>query len=767
MGVVYEAEDSRLGRHVAIKFLPDDVSRDPQAIERFQREARAASALNHSNICTIHEIDLHQGRHFIVMELLEGETLDHRIQRGAAGVAEVLSVGIGVAEALAAAHEKSIIHRDIKPANIFITRRGHAKVLDFGLAKLALHENEAVHSAATIGEKHLTSPGTAVGTIAYMSPEQALGQDLDARTDLFSLGVVMYEMVTGTVPFKGSTTAAIFDSILHKTPTAPMRLNPEIPGELDRILQRAVEKDRNLRYQTASDLGAELSRLKRDSDSGRTAAVELAAEPKRHMPWRIAIVAVLLSLVVVGAVAYRNGLSSGASVNSIAVLPFASAANDANTDYLADGLTEGVINSLAQLPQLKVMARSTVFHYKGSDADPRQVGRDLHVDAVLAGRLQRRGDSIVVQTELVKTADGTQLWGEQYQRPASDLAALQDNLARDISGKLRSRLSPEQKQSITRAATGNPEAYELYLKGRYHWNRRTNADVAEALEYFQHATEKDPAYAEAWAGLGNTYVVAAGYYVMPSTESMPRAEAAAKKALELQPDLPEGHAVMASALAWRYDWAGADREFRRDLELNPNDANGHYFYGLSVLRATGRMDAAQGEFQQALALDPFSLIKNANYAYLLSMMHKDAEAVEQARKTVELDPSYSYGHRVLANIYASQGRYVEAAKESSKDGDQPWPGGVAATSAADYARALLESSHLLTEKLGRETWRSRINAAMAYAMLSDNANAFVWLEKSYQAHDDLLPAFVHIPQFDKLRSDPRYADLMKRMKLPV
>ncbi|HLB89193.1 MAG TPA: serine/threonine-protein kinase, partial [Terriglobales bacterium] len=453
MGVVYEAEDLKLGRHVALKFLPDDLAHDPQALERFRREARSASALNHPNICTIHDISEEQGQHFIAMEFMAGQTLKQRLAAGPVQPDQLLELAIQIADALDAAHSEGIVHRDIKPANIFITKRGQAKILDFGLAKLTRVQTagSALSPEQATLEAHLTSPGTAVGTVAYMSPEQARGEELDRRTDLFSFGAVLYEMATGRMAFSGNTSALVFDAILHKAPTSSVRINPELPAELEYIINKALEKDRGLRYQSAGEMLADLKRLRRNSSSTTVEVAvggEMLAKGRtRKALWASVGGVVVLVLALAAAFVWR-GRSGGQEISSVAVLPFVNAGNDPNTEYLSDGLTESLINSLSQVPNLAVMSRSSVFRYKGRDVDPQAAARDLKVEGVITGRIVQRGDQLIISAELIDARTNHNLWGDQYDRKLSDVLAVQQDITRAISSKLRERLSGETKKQV-------------------------------------------------------------------------------------------------------------------------------------------------------------------------------------------------------------------------------------------------------------------------------------------------------------------------------
>jgi eukaryotic-like serine/threonine-protein kinase len=494
MGVVYKAEDVKLGRGVALKFLPDDLTNDEQALSRFQREAKAASSLNHPNICTIYEIDEADGRAFIAMELLEGRTLRHLIAGKPLDIETVLDLSIQIADGLDAAHSKGIIHRDIKPANIFVTDKGQAKILDFGLAKLTLKPDSVGLSGATIeSDEHLTSPGSAVGTVAYMSPEQIRGKELDARSDLFSFGAVLYEACTGTLPFRGDTSAVIFNAILERAPVPPVRLNPDVPTELERVISKALEKDREIRSQSAAEMRSDLKRLKRDTESGRT---QLTATSHSHpllstrLRWTLAFLVILVAAFVT----WRNlpfAKTDDASIRAIAVLPFTNASKNPGIDYLGDGLAGEVTNSLSRLPNLQVMARSTVTHYKAQSDDPQVVGHDLHVDAVVTGRVTEHDGEVVVDTELVSVSTGAQLWGEQYSRSANDVSLLQSSIVRDIAAQLRPRLVGSERESLSKVGTKDAEAYRLYLEGRSHFVKSRATTWQMRLSYS----------AKLWAGI--------------------------------------------------------------------------------------------------------------------------------------------------------------------------------------------------------------------------------------------------------------------------
>jgi len=777
MGVVYEAEDLKLHRHVALKFLPAEMENDPAARERFQREAFAASALNHPNICTIYEIDEANGQHFIAMELLQGQTLKHLISGKPVAIDQLLELGAEVVDALDAAHAKGIVHRDIKPANIFVTDRGHAKVLDFGLAKVDRKEKNTVGVGAsqlpTASEQDLTSPGTALGTVAYMSPEQVRGEDLDARADLFSFGLVLYEMATGRLAFPGNTSGVIFHAILSQTPISPLRLNPQIPLKLEEIINKALEKDRKLRYQSAADLRTDLARLKRDTDSGRSIVSPSAAEPAVDSWWShktgILIAAILLIAVLTGAgLYYRSRVNGGETIDSVAVLPFVNASADPNTEYLSDGITESLINSLSQLPHLKVMSRDSAFRYKGKETDAQTVGRELGVRAVFKGRVMQRGDDLEISAELVDARDDSHIWGQQYTRKASDIFGLQGDLAKEMTSMLRMRLTGEDEKRMAKNYTANPEAYQDYLKGLYWRNKITAEGFTKGIEYFQQAIAKDPTYALAYAGLADCYSARANNGYVPPREGYPKAKEAALKALELDDTLAEAHTALAFIKTdYDWDWSGADREFQRAIELNPGYALAHALYGSHFLRM-GRFEEAIAEGKRSVELDPLSLLDNRVLGQSFYFARRYDQAIEQFRKTLELDPNFTATHRYLGEAYLQKSMYKEGIAEIEKELAIS-PNSTAALAYLGYGYALegrrAEAQKVLDQlnELSKQRFVPAQYRSIIYAGLGEKDKAFEWLERGYEERS--VVAINVNPVFVPLRSDPRFQDLLRRMNL--
>jgi serine/threonine-protein kinase len=824
MGVVYRAEDTRLGRQVAVKFLSLKLSQDPIALERFQREARAASSLNHPNICALYDVGRHGDLPFLVMEMLDGDTLRKRLDGAPLPIEQLVDYAIQVVDALDAAHSLGIVHRDIKTANIFLTARGQVKIVDFGLAKL-LQPAPAAPAWSPDGEptkpaQQATELGQTLGTLSYMSPEQARGDEIDARSDLFSLGVVLYEMSTGKEPFTGPSAVRILDAILHAVPPPPSALNPKAPLELDHIIAKALEKDRELRYQTAAEMRADLRRLKRESDaSSRTrmgwprpgdatatpntpatagtyaasqaqtalhvpAATTSPASAASTVPGTVAPMpthgpagasrrtlmigaAAILGLALVSYGLWRALTPSASGIDAIAVLPFTSINPGGETDYLSDGLTENLINGLAQLPDLRVAARSVVFRHKGKEIDAQEVGKQLDVRAVVTGRVGMQDNRLVIHAELMNVETGTQIWGQQYVRAPADLLSVQEEIATEILEKLRPRLSGETKEKATRRFTEDSGAYQLYLQGRFQWNKGTTAGYKSAIEYFQQAISRDPEYALAWAGLADSYLMLGSYWV----ESLTEAKAAAERALQLDPNLAEAHVAVGSIKLWLdWDWAAAERAFKQGLTLNPASALARNQYA-AYLATMGRVTDAITEAQAALNLDPLSVIINADLGWYLLFAGRLPDAIGQFRKTLDLDGNALSAYRGLGIALSLNGRHDEAITALNRalvlsESGPVVMGHFGAALARAGRKGEAEKTLRELQALSDRVYVPSTATAVIHTALGHRGPALDALEKAYEEHDFSLAQLGVAPWFEPLRNEPRFRALIQRLGLP-
>jgi len=814
MGEVYLASDPTLARKVAIKVLRANIISNKDQLRRFELEAFAASSLNHPNILTIYEIGHESEYHFMVAELIDGESLGQRLKRAPLTLRESLEVGIQVASALAAAHAAGITHRDIKPDNIMLRRDRLVKVLDFGLAKLS--EPDLLDSELRTRMLQTTVPGVVMGTAHYMSPEQARGLPVDARTDIFSLGVVLYRMISGALPFVGNTMTDVIASLLRSEPLTLTECRPDVPVELDRIVTKAIRKEAAERYQSVSVLLQDLETLKQrlefETELDRQNSNERLSGPRQTSPeparvlsgtapvpraginseitrvhttsagkhaitkieWPRVRTSLILATIVVATMAlayfgYSRYLGAGkkAGINSLAVLSFTNTGNDPEKEYLSDGISESLISRLSQLPGVKVIANSSSSRYKSKDADPEAVGTALGVTAVLTGKVLQRGDDILISVELINAHDRTLLWGQQYNRKADQLLVVQGEISREIAEALRVAMTSGQQQKLVMSGMVKPEAYELLLKGRFHTARGTLEDRKQAGEYFKQAIAADGSYALAYAELSDIYRSLITGGTLDPKEYLPKAQAAAQKSLELDGSLAEGHYALANLKTYAWQWSDAEREYKRAIELNPNLALAHRWYA-SYLRLVGRSEQAVEEIKRARELDPLSPGVNATVGYLFFGAGQYDQAIEVLKKTIESNQTYPYAHLFLGFTYAAKGMYPQAIasyQEAIKLGlDTP---STQIHLGVTYAQAgSREQAQTILKRL--QTSKDHVSPgelAMLYTAMGEREQAFASLEKAYEAHDLQLQYLGVAPEFDPLRSDPRFQALLRRVGL--
>jgi eukaryotic-like serine/threonine-protein kinase len=811
MGEVYLAQDtSELGRNVALKILPAEVAKDKDRLQRFTQEARTVSNLNHPNILTVYEFGQSGSASFIATEYIDGVTLRQHVSSRRLKLIDVLDVTIQVVAALNAAHEADVTHRDLKPENVMVRKDHIVKVLDFGLAKLSERSLTPTSSSGSEDATRMqvnTSPGIVMGTVSYMSPEQSVAKDVDHRTDIWSAGVLLYEMLAGAVPFPGKDIHRQIIAIQEAEPSPLSQHVEGVPERLEEIVAKCLAKDKNERYQTAKDLLIDLRNLRRkldlDAEIERTVAPALRATNtaasggttqnsqlnpastsagdhptgssaeyvvsgiKRH---KIAAAIVMLAVIGIATAYYLNVRRSETAVESIAVMPFINESGKPDAEYLSDGMTETLITSLSQIPNLKVKARSSVFRYKGKEIDAKTVGKDLGVHAILNGRIAQVGDQLTLNLELVDVQTENILWSERYSRKQADLVSLQSEIAKDVSTKLKAKLSGAEETKVIKTATADPEAYQAYLKGRYYWNRRTAENLKKAIEQFKSATDRDPNYALAFVGLADCYAVLNEYAGTPTSETLPQSKAYAERALAIDGQLAEPHATLGSINEASWQFGEAEKEFKRAIELNPNYPTAYHWYSI-LLKSLGRNDEAAAMIRRAQELDPLSSVIAVNVSRMYQLQNNHDASIENCLKLIELDPNFGPAHEYLALSYLRRGRNAEAITAAEKAADLS--NGAAITlghlgyvyavagKQADALRKIkeLEDKYARKEALGQYI-------ATVYMGLGHQDKVFEWLEKDFQVRNGKLAEIRWQIPFEPLRDDPRFKDLIKRMGLP-
>jgi serine/threonine-protein kinase len=764
MGVVYRARDPRLGRDVALKVLPPEFARDPDRLRRFEQEARAAGALNHPNIVAVFDVGAADGTPYVVSELLEGETLRERA-RGGIPARKAIEYAVQIASGLAAAHHKGIVHRDLKPENVFVTRDGRVKILDFGLAKLRPEASAAEQATATRN----TEPGAVIGTAPYMSPEQVRGQPADHRSDIFALGAMLYEMVAGRAAFAGETAAEIMTSVLRTDPPSLCTPADRVPPVLDRVVRRCMEKKPGERFQSAEDVAFALQAI---SDAADTPALSIVPPRRRRGPAIAAAVVLAVAAVVAGAlVSRRPAADGGGAIRSIAVLPLENLSRDPEQEYFADGMTDALIGDLAKIGALRVISRTSVMRFKGARKPLPEIARELNVDAVVEGSVLRSGDRVRITSQLIRGATDEHIWSQSYERDLRDVLALQAEVARAIAAEIKVALTPQERTRLTAARPVDPRVHEAYLRGRFHWARRSEPNLRKAIEYFQQAIRLDADYAPAHSGLADAYIALVfPVGALAPSEGFPQARAEVARALEIDDALPEGHASNAALkMMYQWDWTGAESEFRRSLELDPNYAHAHHYLS-HLLLALGRIEGSLAESRKALDLDPLSANLNTHLGWHYLYARQTEAAIAQFRKTIDLEPGFFMANVFLSRCFEMQKDYDEAIAASRRAAEtSPQNSLVLAPMASAFAHSGRRNEALAIlkqlDEISRRRYVSAYEVAIVHLALGDRNRAFASLERAYKDRaDDLIYLNVE-PRLDPIRSDPRFTDLVRRMGL--